>query len=198
MKGVEGRGWEKSEVLITTETRVYTHVRRRVLVCAPLHPPQFSAPPCEAKKERKLHVRESARGGRRAAKPWLLCDIHVSRLFMTGGTTGRTRTTPPRNATRAPNTYIIRGKKRASRRVASRDRHPRSSREVQWKKKKKKEKKIGTTPPSTRARHSGAASRPRAPPRLTPPRASSRSNKRASRPPIRSSVFHDARHRPCV
>lgn len=54
------------------------------------------------KKEKKRITRTSRRGWR--AVP---CDIHVSRLFMTRGTSGRTRTTPLRNATRASNAYII-------------------------------------------------------------------------------------------
>lgn len=50
-----------------------------------------------------------------ANRATLPCDIHVSILFMTGGTSGRTRTTALRNATRAPNTYIMRGKEKSER-----------------------------------------------------------------------------------
>lgn len=95
-------------------TRVYARTSRRI------PSPRLGTPTilaaCEAKKRGITRTRQVGV----ASRTMLPCDIHVSRLFMTRGTSGRTRTTVLRNATRAPNTYIIRGKKRTDRWAASR------------------------------------------------------------------------------
>ena len=120
-RGSRGR---KARLLITGETRLHAYVFRAVT-------PTISAA-CEARereREREKKKREEKGITRTSRRGWraVPCDIHVSRLFMTRGTSGRTRTTPLRNATRASNAYIIyrrKEKKRAG---------------VEW-------KKIETTP----------------------------------------------------